>query len=31
MALLILYSLVTAFYFDPWYVGFTVGMWIAII
>jgi hypothetical protein len=30
-ALLILYSIVTAFYFDPWYVGFTIGVWIAII
>jgi hypothetical protein len=30
-ALLILYSLVTAFSFNPWYVGFTIGMWIAIV
>jgi hypothetical protein len=30
-ALLILYSLVTAFAFDPWYVGFTIGTWIAIV
>ena len=28
---MILYSLVTAFSFKPWYVGFTIGIWLAII
>ena len=30
-ALLLTYSLLTSFIFAPWYVGFTVGVWLGII
>jgi hypothetical protein len=30
-ALLLTYSLLTSFIFSPWYVGFTVGVWLGII
>jgi hypothetical protein len=30
-ALLILYTVLTSVFFEPWYVGFTIGFWIAII
>jgi hypothetical protein len=31
IALLILYTLLTAAIFKPWWIGFTIGLWIAII
>ncbi len=30
-ALLIAYTIITAFFFEPWWVGFTIGFWIAIV
>ena len=30
-ALLLTYTLLTSFIFAPWYVGFTVGIWLGII
>jgi sterol desaturase/sphingolipid hydroxylase (fatty acid hydroxylase superfamily) len=29
--LLLTYSLLSSFMFSPWYAGFTVGIWIAIV
>ncbi len=30
-ALLVAYTIITAFAFDPWWVGFTIGFWVAIV
>jgi len=30
-ALLTLYTILTSFVFSPWWVGFTIGMWLIVI
>ena len=30
-ALLIAYTIITASVFEPWWIGFTIGFWFAII
>jgi hypothetical protein len=31
MGLIVLYTVLTSFVFKPWWVGFTIGMWVAVI
>jgi hypothetical protein len=30
-ALLIAYTIITATVFEPWWIGFTIGCWVAIV
>lgn len=31
IALLVFYTILTSFIFQPWWVGFTIGFWISIL
>lgn len=30
-SLIILYTVLTSFVFEPWFIGFTIGLWVGIV